>query len=331
MKKILFITTALFLGAKGIAQTADFENSLTQTDTSWFGQDQIIDGDTTFTSGGFMFANNYNSAWGSFQGWAYSNTTDVTTAGYGNQFSNITGSGQSSDQFGICYTNGNPRIFGTTNSEITAFHPYGAYFTNTTYAYLSMLDGDSFAKQFGSNLDASGSDDGTNGEDWFLLTIYGINADSSYTGDSVNFYLADYRFADNNDDYLVNEWEWVDLSSLGLVHGLDFKLTSSDNGMFGMNTPAYFAMDNLSASFSSIQPVSGETISSYPNPTNGFFTVDAPVGSQLTLYNISGQFIMNKPVLNNGSQWDICHLENGLYIMSVEYNGHLKTIKIIKE
>ena len=30
-------------------------------------------------------------------------------------------------------------------------------------------------------------------------------------------------------------------------YGLDFGLISSDNGEWGMNTPAYFAMDNLKA------------------------------------------------------------------------------------
>ena len=30
------------------------------------------------------------------------------------------------------------------------------------------------------------------------------------------------------------------------VYGLEFALSSSDNGTFGMNTPAYFAMDSLS-------------------------------------------------------------------------------------
>ncbi|HMO36139.1 MAG TPA: DUF4465 domain-containing protein, partial [Gemmatales bacterium] len=38
----------------------------------------------------------------------------------------------------------------------------------------------------------------------------------------------------------------VDLSGLGAgTSALTFELTSSDVGPFGMNTPAYFAMDNL--------------------------------------------------------------------------------------
>jgi hypothetical protein len=61
----------------------------------------------------------------------------------------------------------------------------------------------------------------------------------------VHFYLADYRFEDNAEDYIVKTWEWFDLSSLGRADSLMCTLGSSDTGMFGMNTPAYFCVDNL--------------------------------------------------------------------------------------
>jgi len=115
----------------------------------------------------------------------------------------------------------------------------GAYFTNTTYAALSMRDGDGFAKKFGG---ATGND-----ADWFKLTIKGIDANAQYTTNSVDFYLADYRFADNAQDYIIDEWTWVSLAMLGPVVGLEFDLSSSDVGQWGMNTPAYFAMDDMNA------------------------------------------------------------------------------------
>ena len=111
----------------------------------------------------------------------------------------------------------------------------GAYFTNTTYAALAMLNGDSFSKKFGG---ASGND-----AVFSKLTITGYNRAAS-TG-SVDFFLADYRFANNAQDYIVKDWTFVDLSRLGAVTELGFTLSSSDNGQFGMNTPAYLAMDTL--------------------------------------------------------------------------------------
>ena len=77
------------------------------------------------------------------------------------------------------------------------------------------------------------------------MLIRGIDVSGNYVNSTVEFYLADYRYADNSLDYLVDEWTWVDLSGLGAIAQLEFSLEGSDMGMFGLNTPAYFAMDNL--------------------------------------------------------------------------------------
>ncbi len=322
MKRILLFATALFLGANTMAQTANFENQLPGVDTAWFGQP--TDGYETFNSGMFTFENEYNSSWGSWSGWSYTNITDNTTAGYTNQFGNITGSGESSNQFGVFFQSftGKHRLF-TDNGN--AVNLSGAFFTNTTYAYLSMLNGDSFATQFGDTTNAAG------GADWFLLTIYALDVDSLHTGDSVNFYLADYRFTDDTQDYIVNTWEWVDLSSLGAVYGLDFKLTSSDNGIYGMNTPAYFAMDNLTVDFTSINENVSDSFTVYPNPTTGVLNINVSENSTVKLYNISGQLI--KSTVSNSSvlNWNISDLNNGVYFVTAENNGVIKTQKIVKQ
>ena len=58
-------------------------------------------------------------------------------------------------------------------------------------------------------------------------------------------YLADFTAEAAEEDYILDAWTWVDLSSLGEVSGLQFTLSSSDNGEYGMNTPAYFAIDDI--------------------------------------------------------------------------------------
>ncbi len=229
------ILTMMLSGFSG-AGTATFDDLSLGADSYWNGSDES----GGFTSGGIFFNNNYNSTYGSWDGWSYSNKTDMTTAGYGNQYSAITGGGQGgSSNYGVSFVSSwaatLPRALpesGGSGQLIT-----GGWFTNTTYAYLSMRDGDSIAKKFGGT---TGND-----PDWFLLTLYGLNSDLERTGNQVDFYLADYRFEDNSQDYIVNNWRWVDLNSLGNVCGLEFSLSSSDMGQYGMNTPAYFAMDGL--------------------------------------------------------------------------------------
>ncbi len=224
------------------ADIAAFENLSLSQNSYWNGSD----GAGMFTSGDAVFMNGYDSQYKSWDGWAYSNMTDTTTPGHTNQFSAVTGSGvHGSANYGVAYNAGS---YGTASPPNLSFgavtgNDYdkvisGAFFTNTTYAYLSMLNGDSFAKKFGGT---TGND-----PDWFKLSIKGITAAGTYT-DPIDFYLADYRFSDNSKDYIVNQWTWVDLSGLGKVAGLEFNLSSSDNNSYGMLTPAYFAMDDLNS------------------------------------------------------------------------------------
>jgi Domain of unknown function (DUF4465)/PEP-CTERM motif len=192
-----------------------------------------------FTSGGATFNNNYSAAFGAWSGWSYSNMSNTTTAGFGNQYAayapaTASGSGDNSANYGVAFA------FSPGDATITlpaALRPQSIRVTNTTYAAISMRDGDAFAKKFGG---PTGND-----PDFFLLTIAGRNALNQLTG-SVDFYLADYRFTNNALDYIVSQWTTIDLTSLGAdTTRLDFGFTSSDNGPFGINTPTYVAADNL--------------------------------------------------------------------------------------
>jgi len=311
------------LKATGLVD-ADFESTpVLASETAWFGQDQTLMSHTTFTSGFYDFENTYNiSQYGPYsQAWSYSNHTDITTVGSGNQYACNVGTGENSDQYGICNVGNfaNNRLF--SNSQ-TAFTPTGAYFTNTTFATLSMINGDGFATQFGDVTNSAG------GEDWFLLTVYGLGIDSLRTGDSVNFYLADYRFADNAQDYIIDAWTWVDLSSLTNVYGLDFELSSSDAGMWGMNTPSYFAMDNFGGTVTGIETNATE-FSVYPNPTHGELNIKVGDNSLVSLFDMNGRLIRTSIVTN--TSWNISDIDNGVYILTLEHNGIISTQKVIKQ
>lgn len=197
----------------------------------------------SFTTNGVVFENDAELTYGSWSGFAYPNTT----AGCLNQFSAFPGSAQSGENYGVAfgYTDlaGNPptnigRLAGLPHLTLpTGAGIAGMFVTNTTYAALSMLQGDSFAKKFGG---ASGDD-----PDWFKLTAYGADAAGDVLNASVDFYLADYRFADNSKDYIVDDWRYMDLSSLAGARTIFFNVSSTDVGDFSMNTPGYFAVDDI--------------------------------------------------------------------------------------
>lgn len=181
-------------------------------------------------SNGVFFENNYNATYDSFTGYAASTMTDTTTPGFGNQFSNITGSGAGgSDTYGIAFLTGSIILPSATVVQ-------SAEFTNTTYTALSMLNGDAFAKTFGG---ISGDD-----PDFFRLIIEGIDSLGASTG-TVDLFLADYTSANPLDDYVLDEWTLLNLSGLGTISELRFSFESSDIGDFGINTPVYFSIDNL--------------------------------------------------------------------------------------
>ncbi|MDR3618905.1 MAG: DUF4465 domain-containing protein [Paludisphaera borealis] len=249
--------------ARGGDVVATFDDLPLGPESYWRGPDPngtIVQGQYgpvnqgSFTTGGVSFVNNSELAFGSWSGFAYSNTTDTTTPGYLNQFSAFPGTGHGGGNYGVAFgyhdlgenLTGNDAFDPKSITQLQGL-PYftlptgagiaGMFVTNTTYAALSMLQGDSFAKKFGG---ASGND-----PDWFKLTAYGSDAAGNVLNTSVDFYLADYRFSDNKQDYIVKDWRYMDLSALAGAQTIYFNVSSSDVGLFGLNTPGYFAVDDL--------------------------------------------------------------------------------------
>ena len=145
------IAATLLCSASVGADTIGFEDvgAGLVPDSAWYG----ADGSGGFTSGTVGFNNGYTD-WGggsySWFGWAYSNKTDTTTPGFGNQFSAYAGSGAgNSATYGVAYGGfgGGPEIHIPAGYYLTS-----AMITNTTYAALSMLNGDPFTKKFGAGL-----------------------------------------------------------------------------------------------------------------------------------------------------------------------------------
>jgi len=179
----------------------------------------------TFTSGNFTFTQDvadYGDAGVYYFGNIVSNKTDNT---YKDDFD-----GTKSVSGGACdgknYLVWSPSYTGDDGIKLNkAAKVPGMYVNNCTYAYASMTKGDLFA---GEPFDDT---------DWFLLTVYG-SLNGKAVNASVEFYLAKGK-------NIVTNWTYVDLSPLGEIDALSFVLTGSRTGDFGLNTPAYFCIDNL--------------------------------------------------------------------------------------
>ncbi len=313
---------------------ADFENLTLAPNSFWNGSAMPLG--TTFTSADAIFPNNYDTSFGGYwsSGWAYSNVLDTTTAGFSNLYGARPGSG---------YNGSSNYVVGTQNSLISFSNAAagtvrkGFYVTNGTYAALSMENGDNFAKKFGDTTGTNCNCPQGSVPDYFLLTVNAYYNGTLLT-DSVDFYLADFRGPDST-DYIIKDWQWVDLTSLGNVDSVVFKLRSSDVGQFGMNTPAFFCLDNFTSSNIALS-VDNTTntqarLYAFPNPVMNKCTLsfdnvqDQYV--QLRILDVTGKVILNKSIsTKNAFEQDFSSFNQGLYLISVVgENTHWST-KIMK-
>ncbi|MCF7676307.1 MAG: DUF4465 domain-containing protein [Akkermansiaceae bacterium] len=192
--------------------------------------------DMPYATAGVTHSNNL-TPWGSWEGFAVTNHTANGTLDWTNQYSSYPGSGAgASAQYAVGYVSSAASTRLTFNSTVD-FAGKGAAFANTAYAALTMQRGYFGAKQFGGT---SGTD-----PDFLRLTISGY-ANSVPTGTPIEFLLADYRSDNSAEDYILGGWQQVDFTPLGSADEIRFAIDGSDNDpIYGLNTPAYFAMDNL--------------------------------------------------------------------------------------
>jgi hypothetical protein len=192
------------------------------------------DREGTFAVNGVEFSNSNNDLFGSWSGFSVSNHTDTTSPGFMNQYSSFSGSGAGgSSNYAVAYSG--YTFFNLPSNTLLS----SVAVNNTTYAALSMQNGDSFAKKFGG---VSGND-----PDFFRVSLNGfdgLNGVGNAIG-SVTVNLADFTFANNSQDYILGNWLTVDLSSIANARSVSLSWESSDFGAFGINTPTYVALDNL--------------------------------------------------------------------------------------
>ena len=271
-----------------------------------------------YQSGDAFFPNGFNPDFGGFweSGWAVSTMRDDTTSGFTNLYSAITGAGTAPEDTSKTYAVGQQNaiihLFGTSKGKVVN----GFYVTNTTFAHNSMRDGDDFAKKFGG-------EDGTD-PDFFKLDIQKYS-NGQLAPQTVEFYLADFRSEDDSEDYIVNDWQWVDLTSLGNVDSLQFTLSSSDVGDFGINTPLFFAIDNLevtdmiSTSTENIN-LAKERIKFYPNPVINKITIDfeaTNIEGAFQVFDMQGCSLIQQAFNNQQPTIDVSRLGSGTYILQI--------------
>lgn len=323
MKKIY---KSILLGGFLIASINTNAQTVSSFDEMILAPDTYYDGSDFswgFNSGNAYFHNYYDTSFGaSFgywaEGWAVSNIYDtVIQASSFTQLYNAKEVISSVDpNFGIGTQGSRIVLTGAAIGKVVN----GFSITNSTYAYNSMKLGDGFAKKFGG---PSGND-----PDYFKLVV------KKYLGgvlgaDSVVFFLADYRDSINTNDYIIENWTWVNLIPLGNVDSLEFTLRSTDVGGFGINTPLYYCIENFETANSPVsisEKLDENNVLIYPNPFSNTINIKSnKMNSTAVLTDVNGKIVLGTK-FNFNTVLDGTELSNGVYFLNV--NGNIS--KLVK-
>ena len=242
---------------------------------------------------------------------------DDSSRGFMNQYSAITGGGFNSTNYGVFYGKGNILVEGDAKGK-----PVNGFFiTNGTYAYYDMKEGSAFTKKFGGT---SGND-----PDYLKVKISAWKNSGNPVDTSLEVYLADFRFSNNANDYILNTWKFVDLNAFGAVDSFSFNFYSSDTGQFGINTPLYFCIDNFGSHTIGIEKANNNLgIRMYPNPAqNNLHIACNEKIEAIEIFNLNGVSVLQSEDAN----LNIDALIPGIYIVHVQHAFGISQQKLIKQ
>lgn len=182
------------------------------------------------------------------------------------------------------------------------YEPQGCYVNLNSYAYYNTLDGDSFSRAF------------TNGDN-LVLEIYGVAPDETETMLTVD--LASYS---NGDLTLARGWKYVDLTPLGAVEEIYFKIDGTVKDSYGyLGTPAYFCLDKLSVKESVPTSITSATMARGISYDRESATVTIADGGFAAVYDAGGRMVSS----GEGGALDISALPAGVYVVK-SGNSRLK-------
>ncbi len=260
--------------------------------------------------------------WEAWNGTAYSNLIDAENTGLSNQYSTYAGEAYSGNNFGIIsppFGGGEQTGYYQTNAVKCIFdntaNVSSIWVSNSTWGALSIKDGDAFNEAFT-----------TTDNDYFKLVIEG-KKDEISTGE-IEFFLADYT---GNEGIIIDDWQEIDLTSLGEVDKLVFSFKSTNYNEYGMTNPAYFCFDDLQFELiNSIGNLTDNTIDIYPNPTVDFININNTKNCNIAVTDVFGKIIFEKYNCNETEIINLNNYNSGIYIVNIKSDNYSISKKIIK-
>jgi hypothetical protein len=203
------------------------------------------------------------------------------------------------------------------------YEAVGVYVNMHPYTYYANRDGFGVARP----LQQEG--------DYYKLIFHGYNTDGSESGKSVEYYMS--KFEDGQ-FYQSDKWEWVDLSSLGVIGGFYCTIVSTDSNYLGPKSPVYFCMDKLKVRTKeelihiSVTDLAKIEIYSFQNSVyiKNLETWRVASPNRVEIFDFTGRLVY-KGTINNAETVVTLHVPNGIYsvILSNVENGFRVSKKVM--
>lgn len=227
----------LTIHVRGDRKIATFDDWYIPANSHWIGSEDNL----PMLSGSYSFPNMNGRSQG-MDYWTFftnANSTSSAFSSLADQYNCAAGGGlDGSANYGVAFIGSGmgmgPTYFYVTNAEAGDSVP-GLWLTNSAYTRHAVLNGDGQSRVEGPFSKG----------DYYMVTFTGYNGTAA-TG-TVTFPLADYRFERESDRYVLNTWQWCDLSSLGKVTKVLVEVSGTKSNQFGLTTPAYLCLENVGA------------------------------------------------------------------------------------
>ena len=310
---ILFVYMNYINGLTQNTYVVDFENFVPAGFNYLNGSEQPFGTEYSFNTpaGPLGFYSLFDTIYGGFWtfGWAISQQQDSSTASVNNVYGVQALKGNNnSDAWAVGLAMSRLR----THNLASGARIKRLFVTNTTYNYKAMKYGLGNSKIFG----------GTNGSDpdYFKLVIRPYSNGLLLT-DSAEIYLADFRFPGaSSQDYISNTWNEVNLNFLGPYDSLIFILRSSDVGFFGMNTPPYFAIDDVEVEYipsSSSYPQKKIPALNYQYSNGDLIVEGCSIGEKILITDLAGKVLLSYLVNSDRLTLSCNAWPTGIYVVQL--------------
>lgn len=211
----------------GTAVAATFDDNYLAADSYWDGD---IANDVYYSGSYAFHVAHHGTNW--YDGYALSSKTSTSYTTLSDMWNSAVGHGyDNSSNYAVYYPAYGTASYVEVTNDLEGDVLNGTWIALNAYTKTAITTGGLYgAKKFATG-------------DWLKITATGTDAEGN--NKTTDLYLADYRSENESEHYLLDNWTWWDLSSLGKVVKVTFSFTGSDTGTWGLNTPSYACFDNF--------------------------------------------------------------------------------------